>query len=92
MGTYAHVWQNNYDTDPAKNCVAFTSKTYTGVGTLKGDCAGTTDVAGLLFDYRPVKRIDTYVGVTYSTGSGGMVSGYWSSNNTALTGGVRVSF
>ena len=91
MGTYAHVWQNDYDPKPATDCVPFTGS-YAGVGTLKSDCAGTTDILGLLLDYRPVKRIDTYVGVTYSTGTGGMVSGYWSTDNTAVTGGVRLSF
>ncbi|MGO9740929.1 MAG: porin [Roseiarcus sp.] len=99
MATYAYIWQNDYDTAPGaglpgQNCSAFNSKaqTYTGVGTIKGDCSGATDVGSILLDYRPVKRVDVYGGVIYSVGSGGMVSGYWATNNTAVTAGVRLSF
>jgi predicted porin len=99
MVDYAHIWQNNYDTNPGSgqagaNCSAFNSvaQTYAGVGTIKPDCSGTTDVISILFDYRPIKRLDTYIGVEYSTGTGGMVSGFWASSNVAVTSGVRLTF
>ena len=52
-----------------------------------------------MLDWRPVKRVDIYGGVMYCEFSGGFAnasnSHYWASantNNTAFTGGVRVSF
>ena len=98
MADYAFVWQENYDTaQTGANCKAYTTSPagYNGaipVGTQKPDCAGTTAVVSILFDYRPIKRLDTYVGVEYSTGAGGMVSGNWADNNTAVTAGVRLTF
>ena len=50
------------------------------------------NAASALIDYRPVKRVDLYVGVLYSIASGGIASGYIHSNNIAPTAGLRVSF
>ena len=93
---YYHEWQNNYDTSPVTNCVAYTATVTTsgqiGKGTAKSDCAGTTNVVSGMLDWRPVKRVDVYGGVMYSVVSGGMASGYIHTDNTAYTGGVRVNF
>ena len=97
MATYAYIWQNNFDTAPAVNCVYFSTPqaAYNGaipVGTKKSDCAGHTSATSFLIDWRPVKRVDVYGGVMFSQGAGGMVSGYWADTNTAVTGGVRLTF
>jgi hypothetical protein len=62
-------------------------------------CAGHQEAVSGMLDWRPVKRVDIYAGVMYSEFSGGFAnasnSHYWASantNNTAFTGGVRVSF
>jgi predicted porin len=105
---YYHEWQNNYDAHPtaltngAENCAAFSLQTGAhkivtttgaiGQGTVKGDCAGTTDAISGMLDWRPVKRVDVYGGVMFSQVSGGMASGYIHDNNTSFTTGVRVAF
>jgi len=57
-----------------------------------GNCSGNEPAVSFLIDYRPFKRVDTYLGVIYSEVSGGLANGYIKTNNTALTGGVRISF
>jgi len=99
---YYHEWQNNYDTSSATNCAAFSSQAgnakyvttskQVGQGTIKGDCAGHTDVISGMLDWRPVKRVDIYGGVMFSKVEGGMASGYIHDTNTSVTGGVRVNF
>jgi predicted porin len=101
---YYHEWQNNYDPTPnsitgtntAANCAPYYATVTTtgqiGKGTVKGDCAGHTDVVSGMLDWRPVKRVDVYGGVMFSQVSGGMASGYIHTNNTAFTSGVRVNF
>jgi predicted porin len=105
---YYHEWQNNYDINPngatngTTRCGAFSSQSGTngvvttggalGKGTVKGDCAGHTDVLSGLLDWRPVKRVDIYGGVMYSKVEGGMASGYIHDANTSVTGGVRINF
>ena len=92
---YYHMWQNDYDTASATNCVANTTAPYPGGtpnGTKKGDCAGHEDVISGMLDWRPVKRVDVYGGVMFSEVAGGMASGYIHTNNTAFTTGVRVNF
>jgi predicted porin len=102
-GGYWHVWQNNYDTNPGANCISGAAYRISGTGTAgypavlgkgtsKGDCAGSEDVVGLLLDYRPVKRVDTYAGILYSRVYDGLASGYVQSNNLAFTSGVKLSF
>jgi len=102
-GGYWHVWQNNYDTNPGANCISGATykisgtgtagyPTVLGKGTSKSDCAGSQDVASLLLDYRPVKRVDTYIGLMYSKVYDGLASGYVQSNNLAVTSGVKLSF
>jgi predicted porin len=103
---YYHEWQNNYDinpsTAPGGRCAAFSSQAgsakyvttsnQVGQGTVKGDCAGHTDVISGMLDWRPVKRVDIYGGVMFSKVEGGMASGYIHDTNTSVTGGVRVNF
>jgi len=99
---YYHEWQNDYDTNSAKNCLAFSSQTGSakyvtttnqiGQGTINPDCAGTTDAVSGMLDWRPFKRVDLYGGVMYTKVAGGMASGYINTNNTAFTAGVRVGF
>jgi hypothetical protein len=83
---YYQEWQNNF----------------TGVacsGTTK-NCSGTLKAVSGMLDWRPWKRVDVYGGVMYSEATGGIANGYthpngtaWATpNNTAYTGGVRVSF
>ena len=94
---YHHTAQNNYDTNPGANCAANTSVIagspgVIGQGTKKGDCAGTVNVLGGLIDYRPIKRVDTYLGVMWSKFAGGLANGLPATTDTAFTGGVRVTF
>ena len=94
---YYHTSQNNYDANSAANCTANTSVIagspgVVGQGTKKGDCAGTINVLGGLIDYRPIKRVDTYVGVMWSKFGGGLANGLPATTDTAFTGGVRVTF
>jgi predicted porin len=104
---YYHVWQNNYlgstqtFTGAAASCAPNT-KLVSAVGgpagpaTLKGTnsalCSGTEDAVSGMIDWRPVKRLDVYAGVMYSQLTGGLASGFIATNNTAFTGGVRLSF
>ncbi|MGD1036429.1 MAG: porin [Roseiarcus sp.] len=55
-------------------------------------CAGHTDAVSAMLDWRPVKRVDVYGGVMFSQVAGGMANGFIHNENTAFTGGVRVSF
>jgi predicted porin len=62
-------------------------------------CAGYQEAISGMLDWRPVKRVDIYGGVMYSEVTGGFAnasnSKYYAFdhvNNTAFTGGVRVSF
>jgi predicted porin len=92
---YYHEWQNTYDIAPATNCVANTTAAAPGAtpqGTKKSDCAGTTDAVSAMLDWRPVKRVDVYGGVMFSQVAGGMANGFIHDENTAFTGGVRLSF
>jgi predicted porin len=103
---YYYEWQNNYTlvgTAPAgvkntkyqKACATNTTDPIPGSapqGTNNSTCAGNTDAASVMLDWRPVKRVDLYSGVMFSQVSGGMASGYIKTENTAFTSGVRVSF
>jgi predicted porin len=62
-------------------------------------CAGHQEAISGMLDWRPVKRVDIYGGVMYTAVTGGFAnfsnSHYYAiahDNNTAFTGGVRVSF
>ncbi len=62
-------------------------------------CAGHQEAISAMLDWRPVKRVDIYGGVMYSAVTGGFANASNSGgfafahlNNTAFTGGVRVSF
>jgi predicted porin len=96
IGAYYHVWQNDYlgSTQTAASCAPNTG--HSGgialVGTASSKCAGTEQAISGLIDWRPVKRIDIYGGVMYSTWNGGLASGALASNNLAGTAGIRFSF
>ncbi len=102
IGAYYHVWQNNYlgATQIATDClpaIALPAGTpansgYTPQGTRNARCAGHEDAISGSVDWRPYKRVDVYGGVMFSKVNGGMANGFFVNNNTALTGGVRVSF
>ncbi len=49
-------------------------------------CAGTTDVVSALVDWQFSPKWDTYLGESYSQGTGGMNSGYLSRNDFGTTG------
>jgi predicted porin len=100
---YYHVWQNDYlgATQTATSCIANTSLQSTrgapvGSGLLKGTnsgkCAGTEDAISGLVDWHITKRFDLYGGVMFSKVRGGLASGFFADNNTAVTSGVRLSF
>jgi len=101
---YYHEWQNDYTTVSATAISGVTTQTKTcaanGGNLAYSTCAGTTDAVSGMLDWRPVKRIDVYGGVMYSKVAGGMANGFkrpdgttWTDpNNTAFTGGVRISF
>ncbi len=55
-------------------------------------CAGAYDALSFLIDYRPLKRIDLYAGVSLSNVYGGLASGYLAAQNIDPTVGVRVKF
>ncbi|MDE3177275.1 MAG: porin [Pseudomonadota bacterium] len=92
---YFHVWQNDYSLAAAKVCGPNAKSAgggYAPQGTVSLKCAGGEDAISGLIDWRPLKRVDLYVGAMYSKVRGGMAKGYFVDNNTAVTGGVRVSF
>ena len=92
---YYYMWQNDYDINPAADCVANATPAAPGAtpqGTKKGACAGHTEAVSGLLDWRPVKRVDVYGGVMFSQVGGGMANGFIHSENTSFTAGVRVSF
>lgn len=102
VGAYYHVWQNNYlgSTQTATSClpaIALPTGTpanagYVPQGTRDSKCAGHEDAVSGSIDWRPYKRVDVYGGVMFSKVNDGMASGFLANSNTAVTGGVRVSF
>ena len=67
IGAFYYLSQNDYATSPC---------TGKGIHTSSGSCAGSEDFLSFLIDYRPVKRVDLYLGVMLSNGYGGIASGY----------------
>jgi predicted porin len=96
-GAYYIAHQDNYAPSTAKpgacgpNTVSATPGS-TPQGALNTYCAGNLQAVSALIDYKPVKRVDVYGGLTYSIASGGIASGYIQSSNFAPTVGLRVSF
>jgi predicted porin len=82
-GAYYHFEQNDYNTSPC---------TGGGVNTSSSKCAGTKDIASVLIEYQPLKRLDIYGGLQYSQGTGGFVSGYLHANYVGATIGMRLRF
>ncbi len=59
------------------------------VATNNKDCAGHLNAASVLLDWKFAPKWDTYIGTFYSSTSGGLNSGYVSTNNLATTAGLR---
>jgi predicted porin len=100
---YYYEWQNNYTLLGSSSTTHLYNVKYQSASTLcapatgapgtnYSTCAGHTDAVSGMLDWRPWKRVDVYGGVMYSEVAGGMANGYTHTNNTAFTGGVRVSF
>ena len=85
MGAFYYIEQNNFLAAPAV-C------TGTGIHISSSACAGAYDALSFLIDYRPLKRIDLYAGVSLSNVYGGLASGYLAAQNIDPTVGVRVKF
>jgi predicted porin len=82
-GAFYYLSQNDYSTSPC---------TGTGIHTSSGSCAGSEDFLSFLIDYRPVKRVDLYLGVMVSNVYGGIASGYQQVQTINPTGGLRIKF
>jgi len=97
QGAYYHYWQNSYG-NGTKVAVAGATATTATLGpagcssNLYGSCSGYIDSASLVFDYVFTKHFDMYAGVMYTTGAGGLVSGYLNSWNVSPMAGARYSF
>ena len=83
MGAIYYAWQNDYST---KAC------TGQGIHISSGSCYGTFDAFSLLIDYRPVRRVDLYAGVSLSNVYAGLANGYQATQNIDPTVGVRIKF
>ncbi len=60
--------------------------------TIGSNCAGTFNQGSFLVDYVFSKHFDVYAGVSYQDLTGGMDSGYLSSDNTFFATGMRLKF
>ncbi len=60
--------------------------------TIGSNCAGTFNQASVMMDYIYSKHFDVYAGISYQDLTGGMESGYLSSNNTFFATGMRIKF
>ncbi|HEY0235742.1 MAG TPA: porin [Afipia sp.] len=78
-----HVDQNNYAASKA-NLLGCVGNSRSG-----SFCAGSTDTTSALVDWQFLPKWDTYLGIAYSQGAGGMNSGYLARNDLATTAGVR---
>jgi len=86
IGAYYHYIQNQYTaqlTGAAQTCA---------VTTAHSQCAGWYDTASAALDWRFLPKWDAYIGVTYSAAYGGIANGDISTNNLAVTSGVRFRF
>ncbi|MDR3468640.1 MAG: porin [Xanthobacteraceae bacterium] len=104
QGGYYHYWQNAFGngainvvtTSAPAGAAASLTKSSFGVAGCSSNystsCSGYIDYASLVLDYVFTKHFDMYAGVMYSTGAGGLVSGYLNSWNVAPTAGARYSF
>lgn len=102
----AFYWlgQNNYNfavasngvTAPAACTTVASNPTITNANTVyrlnSGKCAGSTDFLSFLIDWKPVKRVDVYLGVMESNVYGGLANGYQHTQQIAPTGGIRIKF
>lgn len=82
---FYYIEQNNYLAAPA-TC------TGTGIHTSSAACVGSFDALSFLIDYRPLRRVDLYAGVSLSNVYGGLANGYLAAQNIDPTAGVRIKF
>ena len=61
-------------------------------GAARAASTGTLDTFSLLIDYRPVRRVDLYAGVSLSNVYAGLANGYQATQNIDPTVGVRIKF
>jgi predicted porin len=83
IGAYYHYIQNQYAAGGAATCP---------VATDHSQCAGWYDVYSMVLDWRFLPKWDTYIGFMYSAAFGGIANNDISTNNLAVTGGVRFRF
>lgn len=105
QAAYYHYWQNSFGNGAINSVTGFGgsaggavvgTKQSFGVAGCSSNysptCSGYIDAASLVFDYVFTKHFDMYAGVMYTTGAGGLVSGYLNSWNVSPTVGARYSF
>jgi predicted porin len=87
IGAYYHYIQNQY----ISNLTA-AGAPVCAVATAHGQCGGWFDTYSMVLDWRFLPKWDTYVGFMYSAAYGGIANSDISTNNLAVTGGVRFRF
>jgi predicted porin len=89
IGAYYHYIQDQFvisKPGTTNSCVAGT------LTTANSRCYGWFDTYSMVLDWRFLPKWDTYIGVTYSAAFGGIAFGDITTNNLAVTGGVRFRF
>ena len=84
IGGYYHYIQNQF--------INNTAGTACSNPVAHSQCYGWFDVYSMVLDWRFLPKWDTYIGVTYSAASGALQYGDITTNNLAVTGGVRFRF
>jgi predicted porin len=83
IGAYYYYIQDQYTLNVGNVCA---------VTTAHSQCAGTYDTYSAVLDWRFLPKWDTYIGVMYSVAYGGIATSDITTNNLAVTGGVRFRF
>jgi len=91
-GAYYGEHQNSYLTGAASSTCATTTAAVAFGVKVGSNCAGNFNVASFVIDYQVIKRVDVYSGVSYSSATGGFVSGFINTNDLNWVSGVRVRF
>jgi predicted porin len=95
-GAYYYLQQTDYNNAPCvpanTTFVEPNGNSFTVTRLNSGKCAGWEDFISFLIDYRPVKRVDLYLGVMVSNVYGGLASGYQQTQTINPTGGIRIKF
>ena len=63
-----------------------------GINISSSKCAGSQGAVSFMIDYKPVKRIDVYLGVMVSNVWGGFANGHLYTQNVDPTVGLRIRF